>query len=58
MIIKDMNLISAVFQIVATSFKGYNCDQHFMNVRFVPSFYMNHFFRKKRYGILLTRVWS
>lgn len=55
-IVEDKNLEFAVFQVVASSFKTFNNGQDFFIISFVPSLYLDHFFKKKGYRMLLPRI--
>ncbi len=57
---EDEDLMFAVFQVVAPSFKGFNDSQELLVVGFVSSLNGNHFLREKGYWVLLAnfRLWK
>lgn len=56
MINKRKNFKFIAFKVVAPSFNGFNYNQKFLVVSFVPSFYQNHFPREKCYGMPLASL--
>lgn len=56
MLDKDEKFKFSTFQVVMPSLKGFNNNQKFLVVSFVPSLYQNNFSREKGYEVPMARL--